>query len=255
MCRLFPNHLTYQTMRKLFILLAVLTFINSNGQDKKKQEDHQNFSIGFSFSPNYNYRTLENKDAGSVGEMIIDNRNKFETGKLGFSTGANVNFKLTRKFELQTGLFYSDKGYKTSKQPLDFPSPSPDEPTHFSAKYYENYLDIPLKLNYISGKGRLKFIAGAGLSANFFLNASGKTTLFYSDGREEERGKKSSIVDYKKFNISALASSGLEYKLKENIFLRAEPTFRYGLLKIVDQPITERLWNVGLNVGVYLKLK
>jgi hypothetical protein len=47
---------------------------------------------------------------------------------------------------------------------------------------------------------------------------------------------------------------GLEYRLKNSFFIRAEPTFRYGILKIIDQPVTEYLWNAGLNIGVYYDL-
>jgi len=243
-------------MKKLFLLLAIIPLF-TNAQDSKTKKTNKNISVGLSFSPNYNYRTLINKDDNPFSEPTVTSRDKNEIGKLGFSTGATVNIKLSKKFEFQTGLYYSDKGYETNKVALNLPSTGPNVPTHYMAKYQMHYLDIPLKLNYISGQGRLKFIAGAGFSANFFLNANTKSTIFYGDGREENRGTESLTSDFKKFNISALASIGLEYKLKENIFLRAEPTFQYGF-KTVDEPrggIAEHLWNVGLNVGVHLRLK
>ena len=243
-------------MKKLFIFFAIIPLF-TNAQNSKTKKTSKNISVGLSFSPNYNYRTLINKDDNPFIEPVIINRDMNEIGKLGFSTGANVNIKLSKIFEFQTGLFYSDKGYKTNKVALDLQSTGPDVPTHYRAKYQMHYLDIPLKLNYITGQGRLKFIAGAGFSANLFLNGNVNPTVFYGDGREENRGKQSLTNDYKKFNISALASIGLEYKLKENIFLRAEPTFQYGL-KTVGQPrvdIAEYLWNVGLNVGIHLRLK
>jgi len=243
-------------MKKLFVLLAIIPLF-TNAQDSITKKASKNISVGLSFSPNYNYRTLINKNGSPTGETIIVYRDKIEIGKLGFSAGANVNIKVSKIFEFQTGLFYSDKGYETKKVALDYQSPGPNLPTHFMAKYQMHYLDIPLKLNYISGQGRLKFIAGAGFSANFFLNGNVKPTIFYGDGREESREKESLTSDFNKFNISALASIGLEYKLKENIFLRVEPTFQYGL-KTVSQPrvdIAEYLWNVGLNVGVHLRLK
>jgi hypothetical protein len=34
-----------------------------------------------------------------------------------------------------------------------------------------------------------------------------------------------------------------------------EPTFRYGLLKIIDQPVTAYLWSAGLNITCYYALK
>jgi len=241
-------------MKKFLLVLTVLPLI-TNAQDSKTKKINKNISVGLSFSPTYNYRTLINEDNSATNKMVIDNRDKNEIGKVGFGAGANVYITLSKKFELQSGLFYSDKGYKTKKVALNFQTTGPNIPTHFIAKYQMHYLDVPLKLNYMSGQGRLKFIAGAGFSANFFLNASGKTTVFYGDGRREDREKQSSTTDYQKFNISALASVGVEYKLQQNIFLRAEPTFQYGLLKTVDASIAEHLWNAALNIGIHTRLK
>ena len=241
-------------MKKLLLLLAIIPLF-TNAQDNSKKIG-KNISIGLNFSPNYNYRNLLNAhDDQSIGTFIAF-RDEREIGKLGYSTGANVNFALSKKFEFQVGLFYSDKGYKTKKVAVDTPwSTVIGIAQHMSIRKAD-YLDVPLKLNYISGEGRLKFIAGAGVSVNFLLNHSVKTTFLYTNGNEET--KKSSDVDLNKFNISALASVGLQYRLKENIFLRAEPTFQYGILKVNDRPLdgtAEYLWNVGLNVGVHLRLK
>ncbi len=241
-------------MKKLLLLLAISPLF-TNAQDNAKKIG-KNISIGLSFSPNYNYRALFNKhDDQFIGSYIVT-RNGWEKGKLGYSTGANVNFTLSKRFELQTGLFYSDKGYKIERA-IDTPTSTRSGIKYLTSTNHMNYLDVPLKLNYISGEGRLKFIAGVGLSANFLLNQSAKTTYSYADGREETT-KKSSSIDYNKFNISALASVGVQYKLKDNLFLMAEPTFQYGVFKVSNEPVTgiaEHLWNVGLNVGVHLKLK
>lgn len=239
-------------MKILCILIAAIPFV-ANAQDAKKNNPGKNITVGFSFSPDYSYRTLKNNDGSSSSEMIIDQRNDIEKGKLGFTTGLNLNIKVSKNLAIQTGIFYSDKGYRNPKQALSFSSPSPTEPTHVSTRYNLNYLDIPLKLNFISGRGKVTLIVGAGLAVNLFLNASTNVTYFYDDGREENR-KQSSSVAYNKFNLSSLASVGFEYRLKDHISLRAEPTFRYGLSKTVDQPIAEQLWSVGLNMSIYIQL-
>ena len=240
-------------MKILLALIASIPFI-VNAQEIKKSKASKNISVGFSFSPDYNYRTLNNNDGSSSSNMIIDFRNKIEKSKFGFTTGLNLNIRLSDKAEFQTGLLYSNKGYKVPKQATDFPVPDPSQATHFESEANFNYLDIPLKFNFISGMGKVKFIVGAGFAANILLNNSEKITLSYADGSEKEFDQ-SDGFDYNKFNISSLVSVGLEYQMKENIVFRMEPTFRYELLKIIDLPVTAHLWNLGLNVGVYCNLK
>ena len=240
-------------VKKIFILFSVMPLL-VNGQNTKRDQGGKNISIDFSFSPDYNYRALKNNDGSSSSDMVIDFRNNIEKGKFGFTTGLNLNIKVSEKLEFQTGLLYSNKGHKIQKQATFFPLPMPNQPTHYKSNVSFNYLEIPLKLNFISGKGKARFIAGAGLAANFLLKESERITFFYADGKEEKR-KQSLTSDYNKFNLSSLISAGVEFKLKEKISLRVEPTFRYGLLKIVDQPVTAHLWNLGMDLGVYGKLK
>ncbi len=239
-------------MRKIFLILAFIPLL-INAQVTKKDKTKKNVAIGISFSPDYNYRKLKNNDGSSSSDFVINSRNEQEKGKFSVTTGLTLIARLSKKLELQTGLLYSDKGHRIPKHALDY-APRPGEPTHIKSQTSFNYLDIPLKLNFISGSGHIKFIAGAGLTVNILLNESELVTLFYGDGSEKEL-RQSDQFEYKKFNLSSVISAGVEFKLTENFFLRTEPTFRYGLLKIIDLPVTAYLWNVGLNVGVYYKLK
>src|SRR5687767_4925573 len=201
-------------MKKLLIFIASFPFI-INAQEAKKNKTNKSVSIGFSFSPDYVYRTLKNNDGSSSSESKIDSRNKREKGKFGFTTGLNLNARVSKKFELQTGVLYSDKGSRIPKQTSNY-SPRPSEPTHIKYQTSFNYLDVPLKLNFISGSGPVKFIAGAGLTANFLRNDSETVTFIYADGSEKELSQ--SYGFYNKFNLSSLMSAGVEFKLTENIF-------------------------------------
>jgi len=241
-------------MRKLFIFFAALSFISAEAQEPLNQKAQKNISLGFSFSPDYSFRSLSNNDGSPSSGFIINVRNGYETDKFGYTTGLNLNIECSKHIEFQTGILYSNKGYQTIKQDLNYPAPSPNLPTQIKFVYNFHYLDIPFKINFATGKNKVKFIAGAGITANFLLKENEKNIRYYSNGDNKEE-KESSTSDFEKFNISSLISLGVEYKLNENIFLRTEPTFRYGLLKVIDEPVTERLWNLGLNIGVYYKLK
>ena len=246
------NYGNFTAMKELVILLVSIPFL-ANAQEAKRERD-KNISLGFSFSPGYNYRSLKNNDGSSSSDLVIKQRDDIEKGKLGFTTGFDANIQINRKFEIQTGILYCDQGFRVPKRTTLFETPAPGQPTHFKSKASFNYLGIPLKLNFFSGKGRIKFITGAGLAANFLLRESEVVTLFYADGSEKQYDQTSGF-DYDNFNLSLLISAGTEIKLNKNIFLRAVPTFRYGLTELIDQPVTEHLWNIGLDMGVYLRLR
>jgi len=52
-----------------------------------------------------------------------------------------------------------------------------------------------------------------------------------------------------------MVSMGVDYKLTDKIHLSSEPTFRFGLSKIKDAPVIEKLWNAGLALGISYGLK
>ncbi len=51
-----------------------------------------------------------------------------------------------------------------------------------------------------------------------------------------------------------MVSVGVEYKINERMNLRVEPTFRYGLLTVIDFPVAGYLYSGGLNIGYYVGL-
>ena len=76
------------------------------------QTGYNKILIGISASPDYTYRTLSS-DGGSTSDAIINNRNKYESGKIGYIVGLNFNYNFSRKWGLITGVLYSNKGYQS----------------------------------------------------------------------------------------------------------------------------------------------
>jgi Outer membrane protein beta-barrel domain len=241
-------------MKRLLILVIAIPLF-TNAQKTQKSEAGKKIIIGFSLSPDYSNRTLINNDGNSSSDMVINSRNEIEKGKFSYTTGFNLDVRLSEKLEFQTGILYSNKGYKTPKRAASYQTPRPSEPTHIKSEVLFNYLDIPVKLNYISGKRKIKIITGVGIAASFLLKESDVYTLFYVDGSEKEIDNYNAY-DHNNFNLFALISVGLEFKVKKNLSFRAEPSYRYGILKTIDDvPVSERLWNIGLNMGVYLNIE
>ena len=238
-------------MKQLLILVTTLVSLTVQGQDKNPT---QKILIGFSFSPDYSSRTLKNNDGSPSSDLVIKSRNDNEVAKFGFTTGLNVCFNFSHLVGFETGVQFSSKGYKTKSQDLTYFPPNPSLPTKAQTNYAYQYIGIPLKAKFSFGKSKVRFLSSIGLMTNFLLNVKQTTKSEYSNGKTEKKSQ-SSTSGFKKVDISPLISVGVDYRLNNKIHLVAEPTFRYGVIKTKDAPVTEHLWNVGLNVGFYYALK
>ena len=241
-------------MKYWTLFLGIIPCIAVSAQKAMQPAKTRQIFVGFSFSPDYAYRTLKDNGGDDYTKQVIDSRNSMEIAKLDYTMGLDVSMNITKHFRVETGLHYSDKSYQTKKLDMYYQqSPDPVMPLTARVIYNYQYVDVPLKLTMIAGRSRLRFVTGTGVALNFLLNANTKSVFEYPNGRTRKEAQ-SSTFDFKKFNISTLFSVGAEYKVKKNMFVRMEPTVRYGLLKTIDRPVTEYLWNAGLNLGFYFAL-
>jgi hypothetical protein len=244
-------------MKKLTTLFAIMISFAAFGQEKSEK-----LYIGASFSPDISYRTLRN-DESYMSPSITDARNEIERPKFSQTAGVLFGYKITSGWSIESGFLYSNKGYKAVFSNLSLGDPIEPRrgfvytsgPAITKSKMTDNfnYLDIPLRLVFSIGKGNTRFIYGAGVIANILLNANTISVITYSDG-QTVRNKENEPY-FKRFNFSPVISIGIEQQLNDNFTLRAEPTFRYGLLKIIEAPVTAHLWSGGLNFTCYYNLK
>jgi hypothetical protein len=238
-------------MKRVLILITIPISITTLGQDKSPR---QKILIGFNFSPDYCFRTLKNNDGSSSSDLVIKSRNDIEVTKFGYTTGLNVIFNFKQQVGFETGVQYSNKGYKTKNQDLVYFPPNSSLPTKVKINYSYNYIGFPLKVKFMFGKNKIHFITSAGFMTNFLLNVKQTSNYQYTDGKTEKKTQ-STTSGFKKADIAPMLSIGIDYRLTNKIHLIAEPTFRFGVLKIKDAPVSEKLWNAGLNLGFYYDLK
>jgi len=233
-------------MRKLFItILILIPLINFSQQSDSTST--KNLIVGLTFSPDYCYRTLiANKSA----QWIVDIRDTSETYKFGFTTGLRFVYKLNRRFAIETGLLFSDKGEKTKKLKLVNLS---GEMGVAENNYHYYYIDLPLKFNYTFILKRLKFFISGGVSTNIFLTQKTTSTLEYSDGSTETINSSSNSL-LSKVNIVALGGFGIDYNFTNRLNCRIEPTYRRSIIPIADTPIKQYQYSFGANVGLFYNL-
>ncbi|MBX7202830.1 MAG: PorT family protein [Bacteroidia bacterium] len=250
-------------MKLLTTILATATALAVFGQDNVT-EKHK-LLIGVTVSSDICYRTLEHDGSSTTAPLIMDIRNDGEVPKFSYSTGLSLSYNLTQHWAIETGLQYSNKGFKFANSDLTFGDQNDPRygfiytqeapvPTKVTFIDNFNYFDIPLRTIFSAGKRKLRFISSIGITTNILINATNTNIIEY-EGNDTERKTQEQIYDYKTINFSPTASVGIDWQFADKFNLRVEPTFRYGLLKIIDAPITAYLWAGGLNLTCYYTLK
>lgn len=229
----------------LFILISSVVF----GQTAEPVSSSK-ISIGVTFSPDYCYRRLHSENASA--KVITEIRDETEIPKFGYTAGLSLLFKPWKRISFETGLFFSDKGYKTKFIGLyDLEASPPLLVNRVKTSYQYYYLNIPIKLNYFILTGKVKLFASTGFSTNIFLDDRTKSTFEDPAGTEYA----SSDLDFSPINIIVLLGAGIDYSINNRLNFRLEPIFSYAITPIADAPIKEYLYSVGANFGLYYTIK
>ena len=240
----------------------ILTVLSSSGQEIST--DVHRIQLGMNVSTDYCYRTLVNAGDNSTYVDIIDYRDRLEEARFGYSTGINFTYNLNSRWGVEAGTQYSYKSIQYEISGLTFGDPvdprygfvyDPNAvavPEKFIDNYY--YLEFPVRAIYSMGKKRMRFLASLGIMPGVLLKST-----HIMEGKNQAGDKSSSSYDqtddFEKFALSPIISIGAEYAISKKLILRAEPTFRYGLLTIIDAPVSAHLWNAGLNFSICYAIK
>lgn len=241
-------------MKQLFLFLVFLSPLTLFGKDSTTVKDGR-FFIAVKFSPDYCYRTLtKNEESISNNQWTSIKKalDSMDVPKFGYTTGFNFGFQINKRLSVESGIQYSNKGYKRIPQLIKYAlGVSPEMATQI-----ENYtyLDIPLIVNYSFLKNKFQIIIGAGMVLNVFQRSFTRQ-IPENPSPDFKDNVYENTFDYNKVNFSPTVSIGLNYKISNRIILQTEPSFRYGLQSTLDNLVGNvHLWSVGLNFGFYIRL-
>lgn len=111
--------------------------------------------------------------------------------------------------------------------------------------YY--FLEIPIAIRYEMGEKQLKPFIETGISPSIYLFNQNDND--FNDSELIGLGNAPSS----NFNIGHIVgqfSLGLNYEPSSKIAFFAQPIFRYHFTPLVDAPIDEYIYNIGLELGI-----
>jgi len=237
-------------MKKLLISLFALLPLISFCQNYDAPNTNK-IAIGLTYSPDYCYRNIK---TDTSYQWLAEWRNDLEIPKYGYTTGLNLALNFNKRFALELGILFSNKGEKTKKYDMLGNQPDPDLPTNITFIYHLLYLDIPIKVNYFILTQRTKLFILAGLSPSVFLTQKITSIAEYSDG-SIKTNTSPGASGFSKINLTFIAGFGVSYDLTKIITLKIEPTYRRSITPIFDALVKEYLYSMGLNTGFFFNFK
>lgn len=232
-------------MNYIILILSLIPLVIF-GQPEES-ESSKGISIGFTFSPDYCYRTIKPEPSN---QDWIDDINSFHVPKFGYTVGINSNIRLSKRIVINFGLSFSNKGYQTKRVKVAPFETAGDYPDEMKVRWNMFFLDIPLKGNYYFTTNDFKLYLTVGTSANIFINQ--KRIRFEYD--PDNKLKYNSTEGFNKVGFAIIGGIGLDYSIHRKLYVRFEPTFRYSLTPVDNWENKSYLYSFGTNIGLYYKL-
>lgn len=175
--------------------------------------------------------------------------------KVSYEIGALVDFRLTDRLSIQSGMRYADWGYSTDKSRLQFSISDPSLPEYISSKSQNRYVEIPLRLNYHIPIGKYRLYLMGGWFPSYNLSNNVVTKTYYADRTETMRVEDDPInYEYRTINMIGEFGFGIEKMFSEKFGVTVGPTIRTQSFTIIEEaPLNRVLFFYGLSVGFVFK--
>ncbi len=233
----------------IFVILTPLLLPAQNSEHKINRK----LSIGISFSPDYAYRNLylENDEYDFVG-----GRNESEKPRFGYTTGLVAKYQFRRRLAIESGIQFSDKGFKIKGTIEDFvtsegttPYNDPSIPDKYKFDYCFYNIGIPVKLNYYFLQKKVGLFVSGGFSSDFFLSGKTKYKLEFRD--RTEKNSYSADENFNKINFTGIAGVGLKTMISQKLHLQFEPVLRYTFTPLFNTDLKQYQYSIGANATLF----
>ena len=184
--------------------------------------------VGVVAAPEFAYRSLFTTAAGGVLKQYLD---ELQGPIWGFSAGVAVFYQKDERMQLESGLFFSRGGYREKKwRALFWPMPDPLLPMRARFADRVDYLNLPLKVNFVPFKKHMGFFVSTAVLLQMRLAAKTISCFEYTDGHRESTARDiSQQTPLHDFGLSMQLGFGWQKAIGSRHWLRVEPFFRHML--------------------------
>lgn len=229
----------------------------------EKKDKISAWSFGTKFSPVVAVSDNSSKESSSLYDRDIRSEIKSDKPDLSteekpltsYSGGINVNYQVSKRFSVESGLYYSQRKQGTDNliasqtnglnsdnltvytptgtQSVSAINNRPVLQNSFSTTYYmlnasfisnAEYIELPLIIRYKLIDQRIGLDVLSGVSSNFLVN---NNSYILSDNKTVWSGNNK---DLNSILYGATVGLGVNYKFYQNFSLNLEPTFKYTIL-------------------------
>ena len=178
------------------------------------------FSLGISLAGGIN-----NTYVDVMQSHTLTNDAKSYTNKLGWHSGFNVGYNISRNLEIGANILSSSKNYQVNFETAGY---------KISVNEKLSYLEVPILLKYSFLKSRLRPYVEAGAFGGYLLAANSDFKSTYTDGTVYSENNVSSDDRRNKTNFGLLFGAGLTYKTGPGGQLVLDIRYCMGLSNIVN---------------------
>jgi Outer membrane protein beta-barrel domain len=267
----FPESISVHTEKDAFV--PVQQIPEKMIVRPERQTIWNRLSITPYFSQEFAGYNLSDDDATAADGREIENR---ERNVFSASVGLYVNYRLKKRWVLQSGITYSwsssiidsatsyaiednngniqfklntISGYGYLK-PTSGSPPNVGDSVYTDKSYSRlNYLTIPLILSYKVPMKKFSLLVGAGISVNFLTSATLKTKI-YGPGYLEAKTV-TPMKGLKNINYGIILKADLEYHINNIWGINIIPSFKNSLSPInLHSALSAYPYNFGIGAGI-----
>jgi hypothetical protein len=242
-------------MRPYFIFIILLSNISLAQVDSEGEKipDPHRFYLGLMAAPEIADGFFTSNDHSMSGS--VDFWNEFFLPKISYTAGFDFLFLINQRFTFQSGLHYSNKGYRMKKTYFTDMNGVSLDPEAIKASFNYHYLEVPLKINYNVNFDKFKLYFSGGLITGFLTEINSTNIAYYQNGDKERTTTSAMSDDATRINLSPTIGTGFDFFINSKMTFRLEPMAKFSLLKLhPDANARPHLWSAGINFSYLIGL-
>ena len=208
-------------------------------------QNERRITFNFHLTPKLSFSKSESRF--EIPDYPISQQNVL---KIDFSSGILMNYKISEKVFIASGLLYSRDGFKTKTEIYDTMLIKKNFKESIGW-YHFHFINIPTYVKYaFSNNKKYKLLIQSGLEYNYLLSINSKHKDFIND-HVETWTTKEDFEETRRHNMSASFGFIFNTHFSNNIGLNIGPTFEIMLLDLLEGPDKMHLWNLGFSFETF----